>query len=35
MLLTAKVGSETCLFVRDLHAAGVIDPLTNRLIPEE
>ncbi len=35
MLLTAKVGSETCLFVRDLHAAGVIDPLTNRLLPEE
>jgi hypothetical protein len=35
MLLTAEVGSETCLFVRDLHAAGVIDPLTNRLLPEE
>ena len=35
MLLTADVGSETCLFVRDLHAAGVIDPLTNRLLPEE
>jgi hypothetical protein len=34
MLLTADVGGETCLFVRDLHAAGVIDPLTNRLLPE-
>jgi len=34
MLLTAEVGSETCLFVRDLHGAGVIDPLTNRLLPE-
>jgi hypothetical protein len=34
MLLTADVDGETCLFVRDLHAAGVIDPLTNRLLPE-
>jgi len=35
MLLTADVDGETCLFVRDLHAAGVIDPLTSRLLPEE
>ncbi|MBU1410764.1 hypothetical protein KKC22_04520 [Myxococcota bacterium] len=33
-LLKAEIGSETCLFVRDLHAAGVIDPLTGRLLPE-
>jgi len=33
-LLLAKVGDEPCLFVRDLHAAGVVDPLTNRLLPE-
>ncbi|PKN27473.1 MAG: hypothetical protein CVU65_02295 [Deltaproteobacteria bacterium HGW-Deltaproteobacteria-22] len=33
-LLKAEIGSETCLFVRDLWGAGVIDPLTNRLLPE-
>ena len=34
MLLRAVVNTAECLFVRDQHAAGVIDPLTNRLIPE-
>jgi hypothetical protein len=33
-LLLAKIGDEPCLFIRDMHAAGVIDPLTNRLLPE-
>ncbi len=34
LLSLVKQGDEDCIVIRDLWGAGVIDPLTNRLLPE-